>query len=221
MATGSIYSSGCGSSYIYTETGAHNGGYWQADFINDRDSRGPTNNTFKVEELEDTLATAGLTAEQLASLKQQAISSGYYNGAASGNLTLQQSNIPAHDGDVVVYVEYPSGSPTSNEVNLKFEWPHSPYTSGKALIIILNGSVKLTGNAIGHTRGVVYAPDGEARADGGGNGEFTGYVWSKGFTNIGNFTFTMDDEFLNDPPFFAWTVTRETAWTECDGADGC
>ena len=157
-----------------------------------------------------------LAPTQLASLKQQAIASGYYNGSPSGNLTLQQGNIPAHDGDVVVYVEYPSGSPTSNEVNLKFEWPHSPYTNGKALIIVLNGSVKLTGNQIGHTRGVVYAPDGEARADGGGNGEFTGYVWSKGFTNIGNFTFTMDSQ-INDPPFFAWTVTRETDWTECDG----
>lgn len=216
-ATGSIYKTKSSKSYIYKSSGAQNSSYWLPNFINDRDSRGPTGNTFTVEELESTLATAGLTAAQLASLKQQAISTGYYNGNASNNLMLQQGDLPAREGDVVIYVEFPSGSPNNNEVNLKFEWPHSPYTTGKALVIVKNGSVKLTGNAIGNARGVVYCPDGEVRADGGGGGHFTGYVWSKGFTDIGNFNFDMDDDFVSDPPFFTWTVTRETAWEEIDG----
>jgi Tfp pilus assembly protein PilX len=216
-ATGTIYASGSGRTQIYTETGAHSERYWNDNYMNDRDSRGPTGNTFSITELEATIATPGLSATQLAALKQQAMTSGYYNGAPSSNLTLQQGDIPSHDGDLVVYVEYPTGSPTHNEVNIKFEWPHSPYTSGKVMIIVKNGSVKLTGTAIGNTRGAIYCPDGEARADGSGGGTFTGYIWSMGLTNIGNFNFSMDTGFVSDPPFFAWTVTRETAWTEVDG----
>ena len=215
-ATGSIYAKSTGgSTQIYTSSGGQSS-YWDANYINDRDSRGPTGNTYTITELNRTFGTAGLTSDQLAVLKQQAKTSGYYNGNPSSNLVLQQSDIPNHSGDVVVYVEFPSGDPLSNEVNLKFEWPNYPYTSGKALIIIKNGSVKLTGTAIGNMNGVIYCPDGEARSDGSGNGTFTGFIWSKGITNIGNFNFTMTNEFLNDPPFFAWKVTRETAWTEED-----
>jgi hypothetical protein len=64
------------------------------------------------------------------------------------------------------------------------------------LIIIRNGSVKMTGSAIGDSQGVIYCPDGEVRADGSGGGEFTGFIWGKGATNIGNFNFVMTQEFL-------------------------
>ena len=104
----------------------------------------------------------------------------------------------------------------SNEVNLKFEWPHAPYTTGKIYIVIINGSLKLTGSAIGNSTGVIYCPDGEVRSDGAGGGTFTGYVWGKGLTNIGNFQFSLNNAFIADPPFFAWTVSRETAWTDVD-----
>jgi hypothetical protein len=216
FATGSIYAKSNGNnSQIYTSSGGHSS-YWAANYVNDRDNRGPPGNKFTISQLNSIFSTTGLSASQLATLKQQAKTNGYYNGDPSSNLILQQGDIPSHDGNLVVYVEYPGGSPSSNEVNLKFEWPHSPYTSGTVLVIVKNGSVKLTGSAIGNTRGIIYCPEGEVRADGSGNGYFTGFVWGKGLTNIGNFNFTMDDDFLNDPPFFAWTVTRETAWTEVD-----
>ena len=216
-ATGSIYAkSNGGNSQIYTFSGGQSS-YWAANYIYDRDSRGPTGNTFSAAELNNTFSTSGLTASQLASLKSQAKTSGYYNGNPSSSLTLQQNDLPNRAGDIVIYIEYPSGTPSTNEVNLKFEWPNQPqYTTGKALVIIKNASVRLTGSAIGSLDGVIYCPDGQARSDGSGNGVFTGYIWAKGLTNIGNFTFKMDSAMVGDPPFFAWTVTRETAWTEVD-----
>jgi len=216
FATGSIYAkSNGGSTQIYTSSGGHSS-YWASNYVNDRDNRGPTGNRFTISALENIFSTSGLSSSQLAFLKQQAKTSGYYNGNPSGNLMIQQGDVPGRSGDMVVFVEYPSGSPTSNEVDLKFEWPHAPYTDGQVLVIVRNGSVKMTGNAIGHTQGIIYCPDGEVRAHGSGNGNFTGFVWGKGATNIGNFNFMMTQEFLDNPPFFAWTVTRETAWTEVD-----
>lgn len=215
-AAGTIYAKlNGGKTQIYTSSGGHSS-YWASNYINDRDNRGPTGNKFSISELENTFSTAGLTASQLASLRAMAKTNGYYNGSASGNLILQQSDIPDHPGDTVVYVEYPSGRPSSNEVNLKFTWPHSPNTTGKVYIVIINGSLKLTGSAIGNSMGVIYCPDGEVRSDGAGGGTFTGYVWGKGLTNIGNFQFSLNNEFVSDPPFFAWTVLRETAWTDVD-----
>lgn len=215
-ATGSIYAkANGGSSQIYTSSGGHSS-YWAANYINDRDNRGPTGNKFTLTELETVFGTAGLTASQLASLKAMAKTSGYYNDNPGNGVIIQQGDIPSHSGDIVIYVDFPSGIPNNNEVNIKFEWPHTPYTSGKAYIIVLNGSVKLTGSAIGASQGIIYSPDGEVRADGGGNGTFTGFVYGKGLTNIGNFNFTMTSAFLNDPPFFSWIVYRETAWMEVD-----
>lgn len=216
MATGSIYAkSNGGSTEIYTDSGGQSS-YWDANYANDRDNRGPTGNKFTIKALEQIFSTTGLSSSQLAFLKQQAKTSGYYNGDPSGNQMIQQKDVPSRSGDLVVYVEYPSGSPTTNQVDIRFEWPHSPNTTGKVLIIIRNGSLKMTGSAIGNSQGTIYCPDGEVRADGSGNGNFTGFVWGKGATNIGNFNFIMTSAFLNDPPFFAWTVTRETAWTEVD-----
>ncbi len=216
FATGSIFAkSNAGRSQIYTSSGGHSS-YWAANYVNDRDNRGPSGNKFTISNLESTFSASGLSSTHLAILKQQAKTSGYYNGNPSRNLTISQSDIPNHDGDVVIYVEYPSGNASNNEVSMKFKWPNSPYTSGKALIIIKNGSLKLTGSAIGNTQGVIYCPDGDVRADGSGGGTFTGYVWAKGMTNIGNFNFTLTPEFVIDPPFFAWEVTRETAWTDVD-----
>lgn len=215
-ATGSIYAkTNGGSTQIYTSSGGHSS-YWAANDANDRDNRGPTGNKFSITALEQIFSTSGLSSSQLATLKQQAKTSGYYNGSPSGNLMLQQGDIPSRSGDIVVFVEYPSGSPTSNEVNVKFQWPRSPDTTGRVFIIVRNGSVKLTGSSIGSSQGVIYSPDGEIRADGSGNGTFTGSIWGKGATNIGNFNFTMTSAFLQNPPFFAWTVSRETAWTEVD-----
>ncbi len=215
-ATGSIYAKSNGhNSQIYTASGGHSS-YWASNYINDRDNRGPNGNKFTINNLDGTFSTSGLSSTQMATLKQQAKTSGYYNGNPGNNLSIQQSDLPGREGDVVIYVEYPSGNPSNNEVNLKFTWPSSPYTTGKAIVIVKNGSVRLTGSAIGDLRGVIYCPDGEVRADGSGNGQFTGYVWGKGMTNIGNFNFTMDQLFADDPPFFAWSVTRETAWTEVD-----
>ncbi|MCL5883091.1 MAG: pilus assembly PilX N-terminal domain-containing protein [Actinobacteria bacterium] len=216
-STGSIYAkSNGGNTQIFTSSGGPSS-YWASNYVNDRDSRGPTGNTFSAAELNNTFSTSGLTASQLAILKSAAKASGYYNGSASGNITIQQNDLPNRAGDVVIYIEYPSGTPNSNEVDLKFEWPNQPtYTTGKALVVVKNGSVKLTGSAIGDMQGVIYCPDGQARSDGSGNGIFTGYIWSKGLTNIGNFTFKMDTQMVGDPPFFAWTVTRDTTWTEVD-----
>ena len=116
----------------------------------------------------------------------------------------------------MVFVEYPSGSPTSNEVDLRFEWPHTPYTTGKVLIIIRNGSLKMTGSAIGNSQGAIYCPDGEVRPMVVEMENSRVRLGQGGATNIGNFNFVMTPAFLNDPPFFAWTVMRETAWTEVD-----
>jgi hypothetical protein len=216
FATGSIYAkANGGNSQIYSSSGSTTG-YWSSNMQYDRDSRGPAGNTFSLSELQATFGTTGLSSSQLAQLKSQAQASGYYNGDASGSLTLQQGDIPSHDGDIVVFIEFPTGSPSSNDVKLKFEWPHSPYSNGKALIVVRNGKVSLEGNAIGSLRGIIYCPDGSVTANGSGNGTFTGYVWGKGFIDIGNFNFLMTSEFINDPPFFAWNVTRETAWTEVD-----
>lgn len=216
MATGSIYAkSNGGSTQIYTSSGGQSS-YWDANYVNDRDNRGPSGNKFTITELEQIFSTSGLTSTQLAFLKQAAKTSGYYNGDPSGNEIIQQGDVPNRAGDMVVFIEYPSGNPTSNEVNLKFEWPRSPDTTGRVFVIVRNGSVKLTGNAIGDTHGVIYCPDGEVRADGGGGGKFTGYIWGKGAVNIGNFNFTMTEDFVNNPPFFAWSVSRETAWMEVD-----
>lgn len=213
-ATGMIYAkANGGNSQIYTTTGGHSS-YWDASFANDRDIRGPTGNTFSIGELRNTFDTGGLTAWQLASLKSMAQATGYYE-SASGSTMIQQSDLPERDGDIVVYVEFPSGDPEDNVASLKFEWPTGTY-EGKALVVIKNGSARLEGNAIGNLRGVIYCPDGPVRADGGGSGNFTGYVWGKGLVNIGNFPFNMDEEFVNDPPFFSWTVSRETEWMELD-----
>lgn len=216
FATGSIYAkANGGKTQIFTSSGGYSS-YWKPNYVNDRDNRGPSGNTFTIDALEQIFSTVELSSTQLGTLRQQAKTSGYYNGNPSGNLMIQQGDVPSRSGDMVVFVEYPSGSPMSNEVNLRFEWPHDPYTTGKVLIIIRNGSLKLTGSAIGDSQGVIYCPDGEVRADGSGGGNFTGFIWGKGTTNIGNFNFVMSQEFLNDPPFFAWTVTRETAWMEVD-----
>lgn len=213
-ATGSIYAkANGGNSQIYTPTGGQSS-YWDADYINDRDIRGPTGNTFTLAELENTFDTGGLTAWQLASLKSKAQATGYYE-SASGSTVIQQNDLPERDGDIVVYVEFPSGAAADNIASLKFEWPTGTY-EGKAMVIVKNGSARLEGNAIGSLRGVIYCPDGPVRADGGGTGNFTGYVWGKGLINIGNFPFDMDEAFLDDPPYFSWAVTRETEWMEID-----
>lgn len=178
---------------------------------------GPAGRTFSLVELQNKFDTGGLTTSQLVSLKGMAKSSGYYANPVSGNLVIQQDDVPSHSGNVVVYVEFSGGTPAANEVSLKFEWPHSPYTTGQAMVVIKNGSVKMTGNAIGHFNGSVYCPDGEVRVDGSGGGEFTGFLWAKGLTDIGNFNFKMTPEFIADPPFFTWTVLRQAEWTEVDG----
>lgn len=215
FATGSIYAkSNGGNSQIYTASGGQSS-YWDANYINDRDIRGPAGNTYSLAELENTFNTGGLTASQLAILKNQAQASGYYQ-SASGNVMIQQNDLPSRDGDIVVYVEYQSGDPEDNLVSLKFEWPHDPYTTGNAIVIVKNGSVSMEGQAIGNLRGMVYCPDGSVRADGGGSGNFTGFVWGKGLENIGNFPFNMTQDFLDFPPYPSWTVVRETAWTEVD-----
>lgn len=213
-ATGAIYAkANGGNSQIYTPTGGQSS-YWDSSYINDRDIRGPTGNTFTLAQLENTFDTGGLTAWQLASLKSRAQATGYYE-SASGPTMIQQNDLPERDGDIVVYVEFPSGVAEDNIVDLKFEWPTGTY-DGNALVIIKNGSARLNGNAIGNLRGAIYCPDGPVRADGGGTGDFTGYVWGKGLINIGNFPFNMDEDFLNNPPYFSWAVTRETDWMEVD-----
>lgn len=215
LATGTIYDkANGGNSQIYTADGLPNGNNWNVDYENDRDSRGPAGNTFSLDEMQGTINTDGLTATQLETLKSQAQSNGYYSNPSSGGINVNQSDLPTRDGNVVIFVEYSGGSPSGNEVDLKFTWPSMD--TGQALVIVLNGSVKMTGQAIGHMQGVVYCPDGEIRADGGGNGDYTGFVYGKGLVNIGNFEFNMTEDFIDDAPFFAWTVIRETAWKEVD-----
>ena len=216
-ATGSIYAkANGGNSQIYTPTGGQSS-YWDANYINDRDSRGPAGNKYSLAELQDNFgSTGGLTASQLAILKTQAQTSGYYLNTTGGNVMIQQNDVPARDGDMVVYIEFTTGNPDDNMVNLRFEWPHDPYTMGNAVVVVKNGSVTMEGVAVGNLTGMVYCPDGEVKANGGGNGNFTGYVWGQGFEDIGNFPFNMTEEFLNFPPNISFTVVRETAWEEVD-----
>ena len=127
---------------------------WSSSYINDRDSRGPTGNTYSLAELENTFNTAGvlpggLTTSQLITLKTQAQTNGYYNGNPGNGVTIQQSNVPNRAGDLVVYVEFPSGNPQNNRVDLKFKWPPNGYTTGKMLVVVRNGSIDMEGSAIG------------------------------------------------------------------------
>lgn len=219
FATGSIYArkENQGNSQIYTSDGQHSS-YWESNFANDRDSRGPAGNTFTLTDLNDLFTTSGLTTAQLTTLKGMAIANGYYINPDSGGLMIRQQDLPSHDGDIVVYVEYSGGSPASNLVDLNFTWPDA-YPDGKAMIIVRNGSVKMNGNDIGNLQGYVYCPDGPIVFRGGGQGNYTGTVWGKGIeeqSGSGNFVFNMTDDFLMDPPFFAWTVVRMTEWTEVD-----
>ncbi|MEW6019678.1 MAG: hypothetical protein AB1760_16580, partial [Pseudomonadota bacterium] len=146
--------------------------------------------------------------------KSMAKTSGYYLNPTSGNLTIQQGDVPDREGDLVVYIEYATGDPEDNTVDINFTWPSM--TEGRALIVIRNGGAILTGSAIGSLQGSVYSPDGPVEAHGSGNGNFTGFIWGKGMVDIGNFPFYMTEDFLSDPPFYAWTVVRQTAWTEVD-----
>lgn len=219
FATGSIYEKSKGlNSQIYTILGIPNPLYWDQNYENDRDSRGPAGETFSLSELEDTFNIAGLSTSQLLTLKGMAKTEGnYYSNPESGrngSVVLQQSSIPSHDGNIVIYIEFSGGSAENNEVSLKFEWPDYPYTEGQALVVVRNGSVAMSGNEIGNFKGVVYCPDGSVRVDGSGGGQYTGTVWGKGLTDIGNFNFTMTSEYLEDPPFFAWSVVRMTDWEE-------
>ncbi len=215
FATGTIYAkSNNGNSQIYDEDGDRSS-YWDSDFQYDRDERGPDGDTFSGSELRSYPGTSRLSSAQLAMLKRQAQASGYYE-SADGGFTLRQNDLPNREGNVVIYIEFPDGDPEDNEVNLKFTWPDSPYTSGKAFVIIENGSVKLTGSAIGDLQGVIYCPDGPVTAHGAGGGNFTGFVWGKGMVNIGNFPFNMTQDFLDDPPYFTWSIVREASWTEVD-----
>lgn len=222
FATGTIYEKQNGSCPIYDdETGAPIVACWDANYINDRDGNGLIvgldDYRFTVDQMNSMYETAGLTSAQLLTLKSMAKTSGYYANPESGNITLQNDNpIPTRDGNIVVYIEYSGGTPEGNQVNLKFDWPHSPYTNGQAIVVIKNGSVKMTGSQMGYFNGYVYCPDGSAQVDGTGSGMYTGFLYAKGLDDIGNFNFNMTSSFLTDPPFFAWTVVRETAWTEMD-----
>lgn len=215
LATGTIYDkANGGSSEIYTAAGLPNGSNWNDTYVNDRDSRGPAGNPFSLAEMQTLMNPSGLTETQLDILRNQARASGYYLNPTSGAMQVRQTDLPTREGNIVVFVEFSSGNPNDNEVDLNFTWPSM--SSGQAMVIILNGSVKMTGQAIGHMKGIVYCPNGLVRADGGGNGDYTGFIFGKGLVNIGNFEFNMNSAFLTDAPFFAWTVTRETAWEEVD-----
>jgi hypothetical protein len=214
LATGTIYDKANDmNSQIYTEDGLPSAD-WHADYANDRDSRGPAGNEYSLGEMQDTINAKGLTATQLETLKSQAQHNGYYLNPGTGNMNIDQGDLPTRDGNIVIFVEYSGGNPEDNLVDLKFTWPSMD--TGQAFIIILNGTAKMTGVAIGHLHGVVYCPEGVVEAHGGGSGDFTGFVFGKGLVNIGNFEFNMTEQFIEDAPFFAWTVTRETAWKEID-----
>lgn len=214
FATGRIFAKSNGDrTAIYREDGSESR-WWEPAYQYDRDTNGPTGNRFTNDDLAEYPGTSRLSDTQLATLKSMAQSSGYYE-SASGGFNLQQSDLPSQDGDIVIYVEFPNGDPDDNEINMKFTWPEYG-NEGTALVIVENGSVRMTGSAIGNLQGVVYCPDGPVRADGSGNGDFTGFIWGKGMVNIGNFPFNMTEEFMDDPPFFLWTVTREASWTEVD-----
>ncbi len=216
FATGRIYANSNKTGPIYTTSGAEDSKYWNSDYINDRDQYGPTGNPFSTSALQGYFNYGGgLTTSQLATLQNEAQTSGYYNGNASGSLTIQQSDLPDRSGDIVIYVDFPSGNPQKNVADLKFSWPPDPSYTGKALIVVLNGSINMEGGAIGQTTAVIYCPDGSVTAHGSGNQVFNGYVWGDGFTDEANFTFNLSPEMINDPPFFSWTVTRGT-WQQDD-----
>ncbi|MHB1390236.1 MAG: hypothetical protein ACYCXF_03240 [Thermoleophilia bacterium] len=171
---------------------------------NDRDKNGPAGNPFTMAELQKSVNLAGLSSSTLASLKAQAQAQGNYYTTGSFGTVNGDSN-----GNAVLYLD----CATRCTVAPKFTWP----APGYVLIIVKNGDVTLTGSAIGSTRALIYCPDGSIRADGGGSGVYSGLVWSKGFTSIGNFQITLDPSFLSDnPPFFLWQVQRLTNWAEVE-----
>lgn len=171
---------------------------------NDRDHWGPAGNTFTLDELNSSVNVGGLSSSTLASLKQQAQDQGNYYTTGSFGTVKGDSN-----GNAVLYLD----CTTRCSVAPKFTWP----APGYVLFIVKNGDMTLTGDAIGSSRALIYCPDGSIRAGGGGSGEFSGLVWSKGFTSIGNFEMTLDPSFLSDnPPFFLWQVTRLTNWSEVE-----
>lgn len=219
FATGSIYAKQNGhNSQIYTILGVPNPLYWDSDYEHDRDSRGPVGNVFTTDDLEGKFNTGGLTTQQLLALKGMAKTNGLYLlNPENNSRTIKQTDLPARNGNLVVYIEFSTGDPEDNDVILQFEWPDKPdYTEGQVFVVVKNGNVQMTGQEIGYFNGSVYCPDGEVELHGNGSGEFTGFLWGKGLTDIGNFNFNMRQEFLNDPPFYAWTVTRIPDWTEVD-----
>jgi Tfp pilus assembly protein PilX len=210
------------NSQIYDpESGLPTSYYDSSEYNYDRDHNGPTTptvNTFSESELETKFATAGLTSAQLLMLKGMAQTDGYYINLQNGQISIDDSDLPIHDGNIVVYVEYSGGMPVNNEVDLRFSWPY-----GKAFVVVLNGSVKMEGQEMGNFEGMVYSPDGPITANGAGSGgNFNGILWGKssggqpGLTDIGNYDFRVTQDFFDDAPFFAWTVVRQTAWTEVD-----
>lgn len=218
LATGTIYDKANCTTPIYSSSGLPNP---HPDYPDDRDSRGPSTNTpprFGLAELEETFNTGGLSQDQLNKLRNAAQNRGYYRNT-SGGFDIHQDDLyaapyghadPEMD-DIVVFVEFPAGEPNDNEVRLRFNWP-----PGKALIVVLNGSIQMSGNDIGNLMGSVYSPDGKITANGGGTGNFTGTVWGKGMRITGNWPFYMTSEFLADPPMVAWEVYRDTRWTLVD-----
>ncbi len=218
FATGRIYANSNKNCPIYTTDGDENSGCWNPNYnyINDRDQYGPADNPFSTSALQGYFNYGGgLTTTQLATLQSQAQASGYYNGNASGSLTIQQGDLPNRTGDIVIYVNFPSGNPQNNMADLKFSWPPNSSYSGKAIIVVLNGSITMEGGAIGQTTAVIYCPNGTVTAHGSGSQTFNGFVWGAGLTDKGNFTFNLTREMVNDPPFFSWSVTRGT-WQQDD-----
>ncbi len=215
FATGRIYADPGTSCPIYTTSGDANPGCWKSSFSHDRDEYGPAGHTFTMSDLQGYFNPGGLTTTQLAMLQSQAQTSGYYNGNASGSLTIQQSDLPNRSGDIVIYVDFPSGSPQQNLADLKFSWPPNSSYTGKAIIVVLNGNIKMAGVAIGQASAVIYCPNGSVTAEGSGSQTFNGFVYGAGFTDKGNFTFNLTPQMLDDPPFFAWSVTRGT-WQQVD-----
>lgn len=219
FATGVINGQENNNTAIYTATGARSS-YWAANDINDRDNRGPTGNTFNSTKLGNILNNygilPGLAPGPTMTLKTQAYLNGYYNiNPPTRDLVISQANLPNRGGDLVVYVEFPSGDPNRNTVTLDFQWPPNGYNTGKVMVVIRNGSVKLSGTAMTNSYGTIYCPDGELEAE-SGTGKFTGFVWAKGAEIEGNFTFGLDTRFMQDPPFFVWTITRMNDWVEVD-----
>ena len=242
FATGQIYHGKLDTNtQIYSPTSGEQTSYWSAvdpDPIFDRDQNGPNGDTFTSYDLEDEFNTSGLSSTQLAALKSQAkldncetppFNEGCYLSTGSKNVTIQQSDLPNLDGNLVIYIEFSSGDACTNNADLKFDWPPQG-TSGKAMIVVKNGTVTMEGGSIGGLQGIVYCPDGPVTVHGSGNQKFTGFIWGQacpgqenngnqgnpGLTDIGNFDFSMNAAFYEDLPFFAWTVTRLTDWTEVD-----